>query len=198
MECYNRARDDGSGQACWATYAQIVEVIDGDTVTVEAPCSSDDDCWYRTTCVDGRCSPDPPIRLLAINAGEIPHRGGENEDHHCLGDEAQETLERLVDDREVRLVYEPVAGCYGRWGRLLAYVWADDVLAQTHVEGHLGQGRREGDQSRPTVSVRCGRLATAERTGEHTDAKEWNDPHGFGPTPKRPAWLRRPAGFRRV
>ena len=76
----------------------LLEVVDGDTLDV------------RT--VDGA---EDTIRLLGINA---PERDD------CLGDRATERLTALTDDAALAVESD------GRdeFGRLLAYVWADDVL----------------------------------------------------------------------
>ncbi|MCU0271666.1 MAG: lamin tail domain-containing protein [Acidimicrobiales bacterium] len=76
----------------------LLEVVDGDTLDVRTADGSED-----------------TIRLLGINAPE-------RED--CLGDRATERLTALTDD--AALVVE--SDGRDEFGRLLAYVWADDVL----------------------------------------------------------------------
>ncbi len=76
----------------------LLEVVDGDTLVVRTADGAED-----------------TIRLLGINA---PERDD------CLGDRATERLNALTDDAELAVESD------GRdeFGRLLAYVWADDVL----------------------------------------------------------------------
>ena len=126
---------EGEGLDCNLERALVIRALDGDTLEVTRPCTRDEDCGEGGgTCEDRWCSSDPEtIRLMAINTGEIPHHGGTDEKHHCMGDEAKETAERLALHTEVRLVYDPVAGCADRYGRKLAYVWADDVLVQERL-----------------------------------------------------------------
>lgn len=91
----------GSGEPATPTglpAVTLIEVVDGDTLDVRTATGSED-----------------TIRLLGVNA---PERAD------CLGDQATERLAALTDDAEL------VVESDGRdeFGRLLAYVWADDVL----------------------------------------------------------------------
>jgi endonuclease YncB( thermonuclease family) len=104
-------------------------VIDGDTFRFVAACGSAADCPDGAECADGTCTSEETIRLLGINAGEIPKQG--SSDHHCLGDAAKSRLEALIGGQDVRLEFDPVAGCTGLYDRRLAYVFAGDRLAQT-------------------------------------------------------------------
>lgn len=58
------------------------------------------------------------IRLLGINAPGL---------NEPFGDKAQERLQKLVQDKEVELEFDP-QGLRDQYGRLLAYVWIDNIL----------------------------------------------------------------------
>jgi micrococcal nuclease len=94
--------------------APVVEVVDGDTITV--------------TLADGR----ETVRIIGINA----HERGE-----CLADEATRRLQDLVAGREVELV--PDRSDRDRYGRLLRYVEVDGSDAGAElVRAGLALARR--------------------------------------------------------
>ena len=86
-----------SAELCGPSTGVVVEVLDGDTVTLE----------------DGT-----RIRYLLIDAPEISN--GENE---CFGIEARDFNRDLVLNKEVELSYDEE--CLDAFGRLLAYVTID-------------------------------------------------------------------------
>ncbi|HET9201481.1 MAG TPA: thermonuclease family protein [Dehalococcoidia bacterium] len=86
--------------------AQVVEVIDGDTIDV---------------LIDGV---EERIRYPAINS---PERGA------CFEDEATAANAQLVGGKAVLLERDPDGADRDRYGRLLLYVWADGVLADLHM-----------------------------------------------------------------
>ncbi len=122
------------GLDCGFSEAVVDGVIDGDTIRVSVRCSHDSQCPDGASCSDeGLCTESQSVRLMGINAGEIPHHGGEDEEHQCLGDTAKAVVERLTLGQEVTLVFDPEAGCEGTYGRALAYVVVDDVLLQERL-----------------------------------------------------------------
>jgi micrococcal nuclease len=88
---------DPAGSECGPTRAQVVAVIDGDTIVLD----------------NGE-----RIRYLLVDTNEIT--GGKND---CFGQEARQYNESLVLEKTVTLAYDE--GCRDRFGRLLAYVSVD-------------------------------------------------------------------------
>lgn len=132
----------GAGPPCPVHEGVVSRVIDGDTLEVSVICREDADCPNEQEdpghCLeDGRCDRDSTVRLVGVNAGEIPHGLPDDPPAECLGQTAREELTALVAGQTVRLVYEPVAGCRDQYGRLLAYVFLGDEMLQTRL---LGQG----------------------------------------------------------
>jgi len=84
--------------------ALVVQVIDGDTITVEG--------GYR-------------VRYIGIDAPEIHPR------LEAFGMEAWQANRRLVEGKEVRL--EQDVSEKDKYGRLLRYVWVDDVLVEAEL-----------------------------------------------------------------
>ncbi|MBP9864543.1 thermonuclease family protein [Patescibacteria group bacterium] len=103
-----------------STNAQIVRVVDGDTLDVR---------------IDGQTT-DQKIRLLGINTPEVvdPRKPVE-----CFGKEASAYMHKLVDGKRVRLEGDPQADERDKYQRLLRNVFlADgtDVNALMVKEGH--------------------------------------------------------------
>lgn len=118
--------------ACALQGGTVIWATDGDTLKLEVACRDDGPCG-EGHCVAGFCEPDVTLRLMAVNAGEIPHGQGKDEPHECMGDDARLAVERLALDRAVELVYEPLAGCTEEYGRALAYAWVDGILLQERL-----------------------------------------------------------------
>ncbi len=116
-----------AGIDCGARTGVVRRVIDGDTLKITLDCQSDSDC--TGACAGGVCEKDEDVRLVAINAGEIPH-GSPDDPDECLGAEAHERLAELVEGKTVVLVYDGVSGCRDRFNRRLAYVRVDGELVQ--------------------------------------------------------------------
>lgn len=89
--------------------AQVVRVIDGDTIVVS---------------LDGA---DKRVRLIGIDAPEIT-----NGKHDCFGLEAANALDVMVAGKSVELVSDPTQTDRDRFDRLLRYVHVqgDDAGAQ--------------------------------------------------------------------
>ncbi|MEK7705945.1 MAG: thermonuclease family protein, partial [Myxococcota bacterium] len=64
------------------------------------------------------------LRYLLIDAPEIAHRADESSD--CYAVEASRANAALCEGHELRLEYDPE--CRDRYGRLLAYLWDEDLL----------------------------------------------------------------------
>ena len=84
--------------------ALVIEVIDGDTITVEG--------GYR-------------VRYIGIDTPEV------YPDLEAFGTEAWQANRRLVEDKEVRL--ERDISETDKYGRLLRYVWVDDILVNAEL-----------------------------------------------------------------
>ena len=121
----------GPGEGCPSNEGVVAWVTDGDTVKLELACDENADCPEDGTCEHQRCRQQLTVRLLAINAGELPHGAGDPE--HCLGRQARAEVERLAKGQTVRLVYDPIAGCQDYYDRALAYVWVGDLNLQEHL-----------------------------------------------------------------
>ncbi|MBX2866972.1 thermonuclease family protein [Candidatus Kaiserbacteria bacterium] len=78
----------------------VTRVIDGDTLVVS------------------RYGKEVPVRLIGIDA---PEEG------YCYAEEGRQTLERMVGE-SVTLQMDDAQNAYDAYGRILAYVYADDVL----------------------------------------------------------------------
>jgi len=87
------------------TRAQVVRVVDGDTIIVR---------------IDRR---EERVRLIGINAPESvdPRRTVE-----CFGKEAAANARALLDNKTVLLEDDPSQDSRDRFGRLLRYVWLED------------------------------------------------------------------------
>ena len=84
--------------------AQIIQVIDGDTITIEGS--------YR-------------VRYIGIDTPEI------HPDLEAFGIEAWEANHRLVEGKEVRL--EQDVSEKDKYGRLLRYVWVDGIFVNAEM-----------------------------------------------------------------
>jgi micrococcal nuclease len=91
--------------------AVVVRVVDGDTIRVKLG----DDRVER-------------VRYIGVNAPELHHpRKGEEPG----GRQAAAVNRQLVDGRRVRLELD--VRLRDRYGRLLAYVWVDDVMVNAEL-----------------------------------------------------------------
>lgn len=94
-----------------STY-QVVKVVDGDTITIAK---------------DGK---NQSVRLIGVDTPETvdPRRPVE-----CFGEAAAQEMQRLVAGKQVRLESDRSQGETDQYGRLLAYVYADDILVNKHL-----------------------------------------------------------------
>jgi micrococcal nuclease len=132
-------REGGSGKPM---RAEVVDVIDGDTIEVS---------------LDGEVE---DVRYIGVDTPESVTPG---EPVECFGKAASEENERLVAGETVRLAFD--AERRDRYGRLLAYVHAGDVF----VNGELverGFARTLEIEPNTSRAERLGRLeAEAGREG---------------------------------
>ncbi len=84
--------------------ALVIEVIDGDTITIAG--------GYR-------------VRYIGIDTPEV------YPDLEAFGTEAWQANRRLVEGKEVRL--ERDVSETDKYGRLLRYVWVDDILVEAEL-----------------------------------------------------------------
>ena len=84
--------------------ARVIEVIDVDTITIEG--------GYR-------------VRYIGIDTPEI------HPDLEAFGIEAWQANRKLVEGKEVRL--ERDVSETDKYGRLLRYVWVDDILVEAEL-----------------------------------------------------------------
>lgn len=96
------AQDD---QEQRAEYAEVVAVVDGDTIDVQLP--------------DGK----ERIRIIGIDTPEIGREAGEVND--CYAEEARTFLDELLYGRTVELRTDPSQQSIDDYGRLLRHVYID-------------------------------------------------------------------------
>jgi len=135
--------DGGAGTRGGEAKAEVLRVIDGDTIEVD---------------LDGD---EEHVRYIGIDTPESAIPG---EPVECFGKEAAAANEDLVDGETVRLVFD--AERRDRYGRLLAYVYADGTFVNARLveAGYATTLEIEPNTSR---AGRLGRLeAAAGREGE--------------------------------
>jgi len=93
-----------SGCSAPPTTAKVTQVIDGDTIVVDGS--------YR-------------VRYIGIDAPEVYPK------LEAFGMEAWQANRQLVEGKEVRL--ERDISEKDRYGRLLRYVWVDDILVEAEL-----------------------------------------------------------------
>jgi micrococcal nuclease len=129
--------------------AYVTRVVEGDTLYAE---------------VGGRLE---AIRYLGVNAPRIEHptRGTE-----LYATVAREANRRLVEGKWIRLVFD--GSPRDRFGRLLAYVWVDDVFVNAAL-AHLGFV----EAAATTTVTPYGEYLRMLETGAREDARGlWRDP----------------------
>src|SRR2546421_12050327 len=100
----------GLAAAAEAIEGVVTRVVDGDTIVVRLGASSE------------------KVRYIGVNTPEVHHpRKGEEPG----GREATEVNRGLVGARHVRL--ETDVQTRDRYGRLLAYVWVDDMMVNAEL-----------------------------------------------------------------
>ena len=124
-----------------AATARVERVVDGDTIVVR---------------LDGRSE---KVRYIGVDTPESVKPG---ERVQCFGKAAAAANRRLVLGRAVRLEYD--AEARDRYGRLLAYVWRDDLLVNAEL---IRRGYGKPLEIAPNVAhaAELRRLAVAARRG---------------------------------
>ncbi len=91
---------------------QVVKVVDGDTITIL------------------KDNKNQRVRLIGVDTPETvdPRRPVQ-----CFGEAAAAEATRLLDNKAVRLETDPSQDTYDTYGRLLAYVYVDDVFVNEHL-----------------------------------------------------------------
>lgn len=114
--CAGGRAEARSGAAGHSESARVVRVVDGDTILAAVG-----------------TEPRARVRLIGINAPESVDPRREVE---CFGREASARAHELLDGQQVRL--ERDVSETDQYGRLLRYVWLDDVLVneQLVAEGY--------------------------------------------------------------
>lgn len=136
LACSDDDSNDGvKGLSCGISGGTVVNVIDGDTIKISVPCDTDDDCNFgdnnHSACTNGACAKLQTVRFMGINAPEIKH-GNADDVEHCFGPEATDALSFLVG-QDVSLTFDPISGCYEKYGRWLAYIHQDGTLLQERL-----------------------------------------------------------------
>ena len=121
---------------------KITKVIDGDTMDVR----------FRDGSTDR-------IRLLGVDTPETNAKNKPNEyeditDLKCLniwGDKSDDYAKRVLDGKEVNLVFDNEAGVRGYYGRLLAYIEIDGYdFNESLISRGYARVYDEGSSSRET------------------------------------------------
>lgn len=139
--------DGGGGGLGRGTTAEVERVVDGDTIEVDLDGATED------------------VRYIGIDTPEsvIPGEAPE-----CFGKAASRANERLVGGETVRLVFDEERR--DRYGRLLAYVYVDDLF----VNGRLvARGYATTLEIEPNTA-KAERLAGLEAAAGRTGAGLWD------------------------
>jgi micrococcal nuclease len=140
--------------------AYVTRVVEGDTVYAE---------------VGGRLE---AVRYLGVNAPRIEHPTRGTDLYAMV---AREANRRLVEGKWIRLVFDGQPR--DRFGRLLAYVWVDDVFVNAALT-HLGFA----EAAATTTVTRYGEYFRSLETGARQDARGlWRDPEAGKYHRPRPA-----------
>ncbi len=101
-----------SGATSTAGTYRVTRVVDGDTITVL------------------KGGKNVSVRLIGVDTPETvdPRKPVE-----CFGEAATAEVERLIGQRSVRLEMDSSQDEYDTYGRLLAYVYVDDILINQHL-----------------------------------------------------------------
>jgi micrococcal nuclease len=103
--------------------ADIVRVVDGDTIVVEITSRSD-----GPGAGEAQVGQEYPVRLIGIDTPESVKPGTPVE---CFGKEASAAAEALLDGEEVRLVKDVEEA--DRYDRLLRYVYLEGEMANARL-----------------------------------------------------------------
>jgi len=101
------ALDRGPAEEEGKTFYSVAEVVDGDTIKVK---------------IDGKLE---TIRLIGIDTPEVasPYRK-----EGCFGKEASEETKKILKNKKISLIVDPMVSDKDKYGRLLRYVFLPDGL----------------------------------------------------------------------
>jgi micrococcal nuclease len=133
-----------AGATVQAVTSKVIRVIDGDTVELE----------------DGKT-----LRYIGMDTPEIHHP---TKGKQCFGDEAKRHNEELVLNKEVTL--EKDVNETDRYGRLLRYVWVDDIL----INKQLVEDGYAFARSYPPDIARQDELRKAEERARNEQRGLWS------------------------
>lgn len=102
-------------------FAKIIKVIDGDTVTIQTDELSASST-YRTMTYK--------VRLIGINTPETVDPRKEVE---CFGKEASAEAKKVLSGKNVKLELDASQQRTDRYGRLLAYVYVENILFNQYM-----------------------------------------------------------------
>lgn len=129
---------------------RVVDVVDGDTVTVS----------YRGS--------DVSVRVIGIDTPETVHP---SEPVECGGPQASAAATRMLSGRKVRLIFDPSQGRTDSYGRTLAYLQAPRF-------GDFGRAMiRQGKAAEYTYAVayaRQGQYLSAQDKAQGDNRGIWN------------------------
>lgn len=108
------------------------------------------------------------VRLIGV---DTPETKKPRTAVQCWGEEATQTMRNLVEDRDVLLEYDDIAGTHDRYGRTLAYVWIDDTLINGELI-RLGSGRQYAYRDQNYRYRQS--FEAAERTAKEHTAGLWS------------------------
>lgn len=113
VETSDTVKDDqlnGDSELNSSVFYKVVKVVDGDTFKIE----------FR--------GESKSVRMIGIDTPEVNHP---SEPVQCYGVEASLKTKELVEGKEVRL--EQDVSQTDRYGRILAYVWVDEVFINEKI-----------------------------------------------------------------
>ncbi len=95
----------------------VIKVVDGDTIKI----------LYEGV--------EETVRLIGIDTPETVHP---NKPVECFGQEASERMKELVEGKSVNIMFDETQGMRDKYGRLLLYVWVEDIFVnkQMVVDGY--------------------------------------------------------------
>ncbi len=96
---------------------QVTKVVDGDTIKI----------MYNGV--------EESVRMIGIDTPETVHP---TEAVECFGKEASDKMKEYVQGKNVKIMFDSSQGESDKYGRLLLYVWVDDVFVnkQMILEGY--------------------------------------------------------------
>lgn len=126
------------------TYANVVNVVDGDTFTLDS----------------GKV-----VRMIGIDTPETVAPG---KPIQCYGKEASKKTEELIDGKTVKL--EKDVSETDRYNRLLRYVYVDDIFVNEYL---VAEGYAKASSYPPDIKYQ-GKFTEAQRKAQEENKGLWN------------------------